>query len=283
MYDNWLDKSHRYVSNSTGAFANWVDHFFGTPRDDIESAWSQLRITTEWDREEHESMDSDTRVRAKVRLPRVNNRLSLLFTDEDDEEIDEDGLPEIIDEDEEDASGELQYRAREKKRYRLDIKVGVRSSGRFKSSVRYRYELPYGDKVVNRFTETVYFVDGDGFSSRLELDHDRSLSDRTLVRWSNRVEVAEEFDGLKWSSRLSYVDRLGLSSALTQFAWASGETRPKRLTTSYGIGSRYRRSVYRPWLLMELGPTYIWKRVNNSREGRWQFALKLEVLLENLP
>lgn len=289
---NWIDSTHRYVSNSADDLANWIDHFFGSPRDDIESADSSLRLTWENEWEESEGQDTDVRLRGKVHLPRINERLSLIFTDEDGETTSE--TSEQLDELEgrpESTRVALQYKAREKKRYRIDYRLGLRSSLKTRASIRYRYQLPTSDKTTHRITETLYFIDGEGFGSRTRYEYDYLLKREHLLRWANSARYSEDTDGVEWSSRLILGKRRNDKSALSYFVWTSGETRPQYLTKAYGLGVKYRRNFHRPWLFYELEPAYAWKReprdednpleeYHNNREGIFLFSFRVEILLE---
>ena len=278
---SWFDRSQRYVANSSDAMADWIDHFFGAPRSDLEAADSTLRLITSsrWEGGTDEGVDM--RLRGNVHLPRLSQRLSLVFADEeDDEPYPESDLPLL--EDRNNTNAALQYNVREKQGSRLDLKLGLSSNIKLKASARYRYELPWRDKLINRFTETVYFRDGEGFGSRSELDHDWLVGDRGLLRWSNSGTFAEEKPGVSWTSRLKLSGRLNERSALSGFTWISGETRPQYLTESYGVGMRYRRNFYRRWLYYELEPAYAWRRpdIDSERHGGWLVTARLEILFE---
>ena len=278
----WLDDTHEYVSTSADDFANWIDHFFGSPRDDIETANSTLRLTLENDWEESEGSDSNVRLRGKVHLPRLNERLSLLFTDEDGETTkEEEALNELTNRPES-TRVSLQYTAKEKQRYRIDYRLGLRSSLKARASVRYRYQLPVNEKTTHRLTETLYFIDGEGFGSRTRYELDYLLKEEKLLRWSNSARFAEDTDGVEWTTQLTLGKRRGEKSAISGYTWLRGETRPEDLTTSYGVGLRYRRNFHRPWLFYELEPAYAWKRdeIAADREGVFLFSVRLEILLE---
>ncbi|ARN74604.1 hypothetical protein [Oceanicoccus sagamiensis] len=280
----WVDSAHSYTYESVDRLAGWMDSFFGVPRADLESAYSSLRINVENEWEEGNGTDEKIKLRGKVHLPRLNKRLSLVFTDENDEELDIDSGVSSINDDNDNTKVGLQYNLREKSNSRVDFGVGLKSSVKGKANVRYRYDLPWGDKYLNRFTETLYFVDTEGFGLRSRYELDRKLDDDRLVRWSNNARFAEEIDGVHWVTRLTLAERLSKKEALSRYVWIAGETRPEYLTTAYGLGMRYRRNIYRPWLFMELEPAYAWKRkkYEDRREGVVLFTLRFEVLIERL-
>lgn len=280
----WLDRSHEYASRSSDRLANWIDHFFGASRTDQESAYSKLRLSFENDWEEGEAGDTNVRLRGKVHLPRIDKRLSLIFSDEEAEGVRVDPAVDSVTGKKENAKVGLQYNVQDEERSRLDFNLGVRSSLKAKANLRYRYEIPVGKQYLHRFTQTAFYIDGEGFGVRSRYEVDRSLDDHRLLRWANNIKFSEDTEGLEWATRLSLGDRIGEKSAVSYFVWTGGETRPHTLTTSYGLGVRYRRSFYRPWLFYELEPAYAWKRElpESSREGTVLFTATLEIQLEQL-
>lgn len=282
---SWLDKSHAYASRSTDTLANWIDNFFGVPRADLEAASTSLRLLIENEWEEGEGNDDNVRLRGKVHLPRINKRLSLIFTDDEDgdsEQVDP-GISAVTGKKENTKVG-LQYNLQDKKRSRLDFSLGIRSSLRGKANIRYRYEVPWSERLTNRFTETLYFIDGEGFGVRSRYELDRVIDKNRLLRWANNAKFSEDTDGVNWSTRLLLGERLNNKTAVSYFVWTGGKTRPDYLTTSYGFGLRYRREFLRPWLFYELEPAYAWKReeVEDSREGVALFTARIEINLERL-
>lgn len=281
---SWLDSTHRYVYGSTDNLASWIDNFFGDPQFETESAYSSLRLRFDNEWQEGEGDSHDVRLRGKVHLPRINKRLSLVFTDlEGDEEVNDDLVPLEKNDDDKTNVG-LQYKAREEKRSRLDFGIGLRSKLKFKANARYRYQKPMGEKYLHRFTETLYFIDGDGFGSRTRYDLDRRVDENRLLRWSNNFKFAEDTNGVAWSTRYLLAQRIDDKSAITYSTWISGETRPSNLAKSFGLGVRYRRSFLRPWLFYELEPGYAWIRTDkeSDREGTTLFKARIEVLFERL-
>ena len=278
----WFDDSRNYVGTSADDLAIWIDTFFSEPRSDIESAKSSLRLTYENQWQEGDGSSENIKLRGKIRLPGINKRLSLVFTDEEDNESGVGSDLNTLSSDSEDTQLSLQYRARKGKRTRVDYGLGMSSSLKGKAKVRYRYQVPWSETTTHRVTETLYFVDGEGFGLRSHYEIDYVADDNRLVRWDNQAKVAEEIEGVEWSTRLSLAERLSKQRAVSVFSWVNGETRPQTLTKSYGVGLLLRRNFYRPWLFLEVEPAYAWRResVELSRNGAWLFAFRLEMMID---
>ncbi len=283
--ENWLDTSRTYVANSADAFAEWLDQFLGSQRADIESAESSLRLSADNQWEESSGNTQDIRVRGKIHLPRVSSRLSVFFEDNEEENSlltqAQEQTQQIGDNNEQTEFG-LQYTVLEAIRSRLDFRIGVESSLEPRARLRYRYELPAGNRILHRFTETLRFVEAEDIESRSRYDLEFLLDSTYLLRWSNTIDWVEGAEGIEGSTRLGLTKVFANDQVLSQFIWTSGETQPHHLTTSYGIGLSYRQSFYRPWLFIEVEPAYAWKKseAGEDREGGSVISLRLEVLIE---
>ena len=86
---NWVDTSHAYATDNAQALAEWMDEVFGDPLYDAERAESYLRLefVNDWDQED--GNDFKIRLRGQVQLPRISNRLNLVFSGEDSQDLDE--------------------------------------------------------------------------------------------------------------------------------------------------------------------------------------------------
>jgi len=276
----WLDRSHTYVSNKADDMAQWMDRFFGVRRAELEAANSTLRLQLGYNWDEQES-STDIRLRGKLYLPRISERVSLVFNDEDQANLEAGSLDQIVRNQDDSNSVALEYNLTDHPERRLDIRLGLRDIYKLKTGLRYRYLDPYGDNTLGRYIEELYFIDGEGFGSLTRLEFDHLLSPYRLVRWSNRFRFSEDTHGVDWGTKLSLNTRAGEKTAVSYYAFYNGETRPQ-LITDYGLGLNYRQNFFRQWLFYEVEPTYSWRResVEVNREGVLGIALRLELVLE---
>lgn len=279
----WIDRRHTLMSNQADALARWLDGFFGVPRSDLEAAHSRLRVRLAHHLDEIEASDTDIGVRGKLFLPRINKRLSLLFSDQELNEFEDSGnLDGLTRPNEDNSSVGLQYNFWNKIQSRLDFNLGVRSGLEPRTSVRYRQETPIQEIYLARFSQELFVRAEEGVGSVARVDLDRALSNSRLLRFANRFEFGENSDGLEWGIRVSQSKRLGGEQGVSYFTFINGETRPEELTTSYGLGVLYRINFFRSWLFAELEPSYAWRRdePGDSREGAARLTLRLEVALD---
>lgn len=279
--ERWVDSSHRFATDRTMALTRWVDSFFGDMDGDAEIAESRLRlkITADWD----ERLGTETRVSVggKVNLPRLADRVDLVFRGDDPDELvpgDEDdpsqsqvGLQVMLDES---ASGN----------HRTDFTVGLSGAGP-KPGVKYRYKTLWGPNTSFRFSQRAQYDFDDGGFATTKLDIDYALSRRSLIRTQNRVLYGENSDGAEWSSNIGVVRQWavenGFERAAYLYAGIRGHTEPDSYRENYQVGLRLRAQAIREFLFFELEPT-LNQRIdapNLPREIAWAVEARVEFLL----
>jgi hypothetical protein len=263
------------------ALTRWVDSFFGDMDGDAEIAESRLRlkITADWD--ERLGTENRVSVGGKVNLPRLADRVDLVFRGDDPDELvpgDEDdpsqsqvGLQVMLDES---ASGN----------HRTDFTVGLSGAGP-KPGVKYRYKTLWGPNTSFRFSQRAQYDFDDGGFATTKLDIDYALSRRSLIRTQNRVLYGENSDGAEWSSNIGVVRQWavenGFERAAYLYAGIRGHTEPDSYRENYQVGLRLRAQAIREFLFFELEPT-LNQRIdapNLPREIAWAVEARVELLL----
>lgn len=274
---NWVDNSHTAVADQAQAMVEWMDDFFGDPTYDLEKAESYLRVEFDNDWEQGQGSDFGVRLRGKVQLPKISQRVDLLFSDEDGDSVDR--------EDREDIDNvSLQVRVREGDRSRFDATMGF-SSGNLKPGVRYRSEgdLDFGRSY--RYVQRVQYEDDEKFFTIGQADLFQAFNDRDVLRWTNRIKWGENTEGAEWRTRLSLFQRFRQDTkrplAMNHFVSVRGETRPTSFIKNYRLGTVWRRQVYRDFLFVEMEPAMNYRRrdYEEKRELSWSFVIRLEIAL----
>lgn len=275
----WLDTTQEVSSQRANALARQLDRFFGVERSDLEAAYSSLRLTTEVRWEEANYIEPRVRLRGRLHLPRINERLSLIFSEDQGEGTSYYSQnPSFVEEQSTRVNLEVNLGERDKDRW--DFRVGLRSSGKLRTSLRYRYEDGLTDNLFHRLSETIYFIDGTGYGSFTQYQLDRALTLNSLLRWSTEFRVQENLDGNEWATSASYLFRNSDSSGITYYASMNGNSKDSYVGR-YQVGMRIRRNFARPWLFWEFLPGYQWEKVSaeSSREGGVFAAIRLEMAI----
>ena len=277
----WVDSSHRFATDQTMALTRWVDSFFGDVEGDAETAESRLRVkvSSQWD----ERLPNQNRVTVggKIDLPRLANRVDLVFRGDDPDELirgnqndpsqSQVGIQVNLDESD---SG----------KHRTDLTVGLSSSGP-KPGFKYRYHTLFNENTALRFSQRAQYDLDDGAYATTKLDVDYLLSDTSLLRTQNRILVGRDAEGAEWSTNFGRVrqwtDADGFERASFLYVEVQGQTKPHSYVNNYQLGLRFRAQALRKFLFFELEPTFNY-RIDEpyaSREGAWAIEARVEFLL----
>lgn len=284
--ENWLDRSHSYVSERLCEPAAWFDGFFGDPRSLEETpigTFIRVRNAAQWD--QNDGWSHGFRIRANILLPRVSDRLRLLVSRDDDLSGELRDSPALDDRSDRTRLG-LRFIASERARSQIDLDGSIRvGSGGLNPEIRTRYRYLHGltDRSLARATQTVFWQREDGFgtTSRVDLEW---LPDRDrLLRWTGQGTVSEGSDGVDWRTSVTGFRQLDTRSALRTEVGTFGYTRPRFEVQEYFVAVRYRRQFLRRWLYYELQPERAWPLdpETGSRRADWRFTFTLEVQFEN--
>ncbi|MEM1113026.1 MAG: hypothetical protein AAGI11_14035 [Pseudomonadota bacterium] len=287
---NWIDTSHAYIGSRADDLAIYLDTFFGAPLEDLESADSTVRLSTGYEYDQDRGSDIRLRLRGNLHLPRINERLSLVFNGEDDEE---DGG--FATGDRENEAG-LQFRAsdEERTRSRLDFTLSFSSGVNLKPGIRYRYKDELGDKGRFRYTGRAFYSDKERFHHRHWVDFDYQTGETSLLRWSTRFKRGEVSEGTEWRTALNWRYGYSLDSAAAISLFISGKTDPDApdevgpgtkwpaepfddgsLVTNYGVVLRFRNRLYKDWLFVEFEPGYTQRKRNHYDERHGVFFARV--------
>lgn len=273
-----LDRTRSGATNSANALANRLDRFFGVRQSDIEAAYSALRVAAVGSWNEIDGYEPGIRVRGKVYLPRINERISVIFSDENGDDSSYYAGDDVSVGGEQKTRVNLEFNLAEKNAHHLYFRLGPQSGPTVRAGFRYHYEPDSDSATLNRFTQSVHYQGGDGFGtfSRYQLDH--IVSTDSLVRLTNDLRIDERFHGAKYASILEILKRRSDRTAMSWYGRINGETRPGFIV-SYDLGFRLRKNISRDWLFLELEPGYTWRKetFNSPREGSPFIVVRLEM------
>ena len=253
-----------------------------------------MRFVTRYEWDEDEPSDIKFRLRGKVDLPRINDRVSLVFNSEDDDFRGTNGSDRESDENQ----VGLQLNAREGKRSRFDLTLSASSDLNLKPGARYRYKSDLSDWGRFRYTARVDYSNKRRFRQRHSVELDYLLGETTLLRWSNKLEHGQVSEGIEWGSAVSWRRGYSIDSAVAIIVGVAGKTEPEvpgfvlddpayegqeldesSLLTNYGVVVKFRNRLYKDWLYVEFEPGYTQRKRNHfeDRHSAFYGRINLEI------
>jgi hypothetical protein len=286
-----MDRTHAYLERSILNRVVWFDNFFGNVKtEDVRKPEYLIRWRNSLRWDEGGKFKFLTSARAGLRLPKISKRLHLVVSGESEAEPSP-GLPEDPGNPGFDrtlpntrlVNTELRYGVLKAPDFDLFLGAGVRVTLPVEPFVRSRFQYTrrMGEVSLVRFGETVFWKDTVGLGETTEVDLERQLGPKTLLRWANSGTLSQESKGLEWGTELSVLQQLSPMSAISLAGGVFGGTRPVAVVESYRINSRYRRNFLRSWLFFELEPEISWPRSPAaSYTSALAFTFRVEVVFQ---
>ncbi len=281
----WLDRTYLKLSQTLCDQIMRFDQFFGDANyeDDYPTSFFRVRNSVIWENEEETALRFRPRVRAKIRLPNMEDRLNLIISDDSEDENTLSTANEIVPEDsdsENKVSTALRWVAKKSQDFEINFDIGARIDQGLNFFIRSRYRktVPLDHNDLFRFKQEFFWRDQEGFGERTQVDYEKSLNQSFLARWTLAGTFSEESNGIDWTQRFTLFHQINPIKAISYNFGANGETRPYNILSNYGISIRYRKNIYSHWLYAELEPEINWPRAQN-REPTPQLTFRIEIQL----
>lgn len=293
--NTWIDRGRQKTKKVLSSTINHIDDWFGEP-DANKPAKASIRVMvdTRWNR--FDGTTVSPRIRAKVRLPTLENRLSVLVGDEilDDEPagggIHNDtrvGTQKVGEQafdrqqaKENNASLALRW-SKFRRSAGLDVDLGVRSDDvflRFKAEknwqlshdIRARFEQMY--RYGTRSEHTLL--------STVEVSQPQSVN-RTLVNRAHLLYTHRDDENLNWSNSLyqqhDWAARLGKKS-LSYGLYTGGDVINKNPNLNiWGPYVSYRQPIWREWLFLQ-GDASFYNNKSSDRNHHLSLFSRVEMV-----
>lgn len=284
--DATLTTTHAYLSRNIEQLADKIDAFFGTERAFDDSSGTYVQVRSSLIYQKYGDVDYDGNVRAKLDLPNLKEKLSLVFESDSEEVLDNKGqittgAPSVSETfDNKRASASLQYILREERFWDLRLQPGLKLHWPPETFLRLRMRRtqPLSEKWLSRVILTPGWFDPRGWEVRLRHDFDRAAGGGSLFRsTSEAVWLVKEDRNLGLTQSFGYSHPLGNR---VQMAYETGvlfETHPTFWNTAYYSSIRYRRNIHRGWVFLELKPQILFEREQDFKADA-SFAVSMEMV-----
>jgi hypothetical protein len=290
-----IDRAQRGVNNVILATVQKTDNLFGTTGLEEEASVNRGRISVggEWD--QRDAFKARVRLKARVQLPALKRRASLVFGRGDADEFvdgtgdeDVDTLPNRFNDFEDDdwLLG-VGFSRDAAMRRGWSFGAGVKLTTPVEPYVRatYRWHRTIADSLLWR-VEPRFFVQsqrGAGLSLQNTLDY--AANENWLLRWWTVAVADDPIEGVAWTTKLAAYRNLTHKSAISYAAYYSGETAYEVPVRDYGVELRFRRQISRDWLFIELLGRVSWPRefIEERRKSNLGVGIEFEMQFGQWP
>lgn len=282
-----VDQVHDTLERNILEQAIRLDNFFGSANSDNKQRTGyELRWRNSVRLEQGAGLKFGSSLRANIVLSKISERLRLSFSGENEPAPFSSGLPEdpgnpgfdrpsqttkIV-------NTELRYGLLRTPTTDIFLGAGIRLVIPPQAFVRSRIQHTYhiSDVSFVRIGETIFLNNSIGAGETTEVSLERSLDQKTLLRWANTGTVSRQILGLEWGTDLTLIHEQSSRSAITLAAGVFGNTSLDEVISNVRVLVRYRRNFLRSWLFYELEPEISWPRSGDG-EFRTRFAISFLV------
>lgn len=258
--DDWISQVHENITNTVHESAIWFDGFFNDQEENELTPQSLARISTSWLPKARDWSEIKVRFKLKAKLPYFENKVDVIFSDDDDQ----DQLPlesaQTKGSFEDDSfAAAVRYIHSQNQKIFSDTRVGVSGSALF---VRTRHKRNYvwRDKHSFVFTPSAYYYTDDGLGARLLLEYDYQLNPDHQFRANYSIRGSESFSGIRWKHGVYYLRHISDKEASVAGLLVEGERNGENgfLIENYTLSYRYRFNAIKKWLFFEIEPFMEW-------------------------
>ena len=273
----WLDLAHQSATARVDNMALWIDGVFGDQITEDEAlAKSYLRVIGRYGWNENANNAEHLRLRGTLYLPNINDRLALMFDDDNARGEESETMPGAGSES---PDFGVQWRLLKQNFSRVDLTAHWRDSG-IRPGIRYRNQLPVTDDVSMRFYHR-FDYGKDGWETSSEVMLDNKVSSGHLYRWRTRIDTTLGDEPTSWRTVLQSRHAKGEGASLHARQWfigLAGKGSVDLEDAAKYIGITWRRSYVRDYLWFEVEPRYTWQSALCDCDTA-SVQLRVEVLL----
>lgn len=296
---NALDRYHEAASSWVISFGEgmdgWLDRRFQdptkpnpAPRPPLVYGMEQLAhadgsrmiLSPLFTRSETSGTKLGLRVSGRLALPRVSDRLDLVFdSDRDDNDL----TPDVMNIKDTgirsgaDAQASLRYQLSRRMRFKPSLEAGLKFKPAPAPRLGLRLRLEHGEpSFTTRLTQKFYWESDDGWGERTSFDFDHGKKDNYLHRLNTTVLWSESSDGVQIGQTLQLFKFLSANRVTgAKLGW-HGPLEPNTYVEQYNAHLYWRQRLHRNWLYLAIEPGLDWPKENDFKTSPFiQVALEI--------
>lgn len=257
--DHWMQGLHETVSNSVYQSAQWFDSFFiANDSEEQLNPTTTAKIRIAWLPKSRDWSEVETRFRVRVKLPHFRDRLSVVVSDETDDELNNlpletaNAKPTTS---EEKFSLALNYTQDKQQDRLMNYRLGI-SGGDIFARAKHKRRFDINTQQNFLFEPALYYYLQDGLEAKLLLEYDYQLDHKTQFRINYSIRGAATYSGIRWKHGFYKLHQISETTATVLSLQVEGERNGDRgfLIEKYTLGYRYRFNALRSWLFFEIEP-----------------------------
>lgn len=273
--DVWLDTMHKSISESVMDSAQWFDNFFATENEqEDQQALGQIRVRLGWEPRSRELNEFEAKLKVRVKLPNLKNRVDLILSDYDGNPDDKVRAGRQNDFNRRDEFS-LALRYKKKPDSGLSHRIGFGRRFQYFAKSRYRDSWDVTEDFSLRYDASVYYYNRDKFGSDFGLGLEYDYTKDMLLRFDNRFYFRDKSNDWLWQHSWQALQQIDDRTAVIYGYFIEGISRPNYRLEEYLLSVKLRRNTQREWLFYDIEPFILWRR-DEGFSASYGIALRVE-------
>lgn len=271
----WVDRYQLATVSTLMKLSENLDSFFPNP-DNTRFDYNKTRLLVRFGLQQN-TQGSTTllqRVSARIALPRLEERLSLFFSEDDysaddSKKVDEMAVfvPSNIETDAHlGVTTGVSVVFAKSEFYKIQNRLGVRLYPEWRPFDEFGgfLNIPLG-RFLLKPGQILFWRDLDGFGETTLVDLDRPLGGNLLLRLHSQGTVSEITSGLEYREALHFFHQISAKKGYSLILEASGATKPQNRFNAYLAGISWKQRIHKEWLFIETGVSVEFQRDDSFR------------------
>lgn len=282
-----LDRSRGFLERRTCSTALWLDGLFGDKRNIDAARRTHGYLETSLEYSEFYGTESATRFRVESELPNLQDRLSVYFGRDDEEEVARDRSEDFAlrsrfgEVEERQWLGGIGYTLPDRRGLSTKLNVGFANlrNPRMYVQAKLYYMLLDDEQHQLQLRLTPFYNTRDGEGVTTGFNYHYLLGENLLLRYTAAGTMSRRSEGLSWINALMLYVNLKNERGLTYELYVSGETDEDEPLREYGLRQIYTHPLVRDKLYGEFLAGYGWPRTDPAaeRNGAYELGVSLRI------
>lgn len=270
----WMDEWHRSLSATFNEQAQAIDGWFSDTDIPKQTAGASGKVRFGWEPRSTDLAGFDTRFRIKFSLPSLKNRVDLLLSDDEDENL-EDNIRTSREIDSQRQNTTLALRFFSPNFAHVSYRIGFGRRDQVFARATYRDYYKINEKITLLYDSQAYYYNRDRWGTEAGASILYERSGKVLDRLNHRWYFSDKDNEFKWRLEAQRYTRLGPQSTWINTLYLSGYSRPNMHTEQVLVSTKLRSNPLRKWLFFEVEPYVLWLKKEDFK-ATYGIALRFE-------
>ncbi|MFT4652789.1 MAG: hypothetical protein ACI82S_000431 [Patiriisocius sp.] len=257
----WLNNNYCYLKYGVDVAAITINDWFkGVDEDNITPASTKGRLRFGWEPRSTDFSEVDFRFKIRVKLPALEDRVELLFSDEEDDVSQQAVKAARSSELGSRDQAVLALQFKNQTNDRISYRIGFGRGSQLYTRARFADQYKFTEQSTLRYFAETNYYSGDKLGFEANAEYGFVIDSSSAFEVSNSFRFRNNSSAWLWRHELQFL-RLGENDSSYLFsASVEGTSKPSYREDQMLVSLRYKRKVLREWLFIEIEPFVLWLR-----------------------